>query len=172
MPKFIWISTVIPVCWHLTKGCENQPGSDAIMRMEHADELSETRQYECVISFHHSPCKDMWEGWNPQHRGSLLARNWPYGHQHFGLSVSTTMKQCYPVSRNFVFWAIKYAYPDFFGEVTFAYLEISLYLSSSDSIGFWKILSRIFTYEWCSFSPQVQGTGVVYSLPQWVLIWT
>lgn len=39
----------------------------------------------------------------------------------------------------FVFWAIKYAFLDFLFEVTFAHLEISLRLSTSDSIGFWKV---------------------------------
>lgn len=39
----------------------------------------------------------------------------------------------------FVFWAIKYAFLDFLLEVPFAHLEISLRLSTSDSIGFWKV---------------------------------
>lgn len=38
----------------------------------------------------------------------------------------------------FVFWATKYEFPGF--AVTFAYLEISLHLSTSDFIRFWKVL--------------------------------
>lgn len=107
------------------------------MRMEHAwwVQWDET-VWVCDLF---PPWKDAWEGWNPQHKGSLLARNWPYRHQYFGLSVSATVKQCYPDSPVFVFWATKYAFLDFLLEVTVAHLEFSLHLSTSDSIGFWKV---------------------------------
>lgn len=40
----------------------------------------------------------------------------------------------------FVFWATKYEFLGFLLEVTFSHLEISLHLSTSDFLGFWKIL--------------------------------
>lgn len=64
----------------------------------------------------------------------------------------------------FVFWATKYAFLDFLLEVTFAHLEFSLHLSTSDSIGFWKVWLGYGTIELLNVC--FQSSLYVKSLPE------